>query len=994
MSWRLEETEKGSTDIVWDGVETGVAVSPLKGTANIQNANISTDTGEVLASYGRTNQAQQAITGGMLTPDGATLLNAPANLKAGTWIKVTASTITDIVPATNPVTAAIDYLVVGGGGGGGMARSVAENTAGGGGGGGEVVEDTVGITVGTHTVTVGEGGAGSTNISNLSQPGGDTIFGAISTALGGGRGGDGDVTADLDGGDGSSGGGGGGYEPTTVAGTGGTGTPDNNGGDGNIAGSGGGGGSAVGAGTSGGAADGGAGGADTSSSLSGSSVTYGGGGGGGAGSGSAGEASSSAGDGGDNTNGSNAPANRGGGGGGASQFGSSGDKIGGDGGSGIVIISYPTGSLLATGGNVTQIDGNTIHTFTSNGVFEVVLINSGGYYFVSYENASDKIKLSTKYDPFGANAITHGTTGSATFDTVATIGPAIAKAVEKYGTATNTEYRYYVLDDNGFVWVYDSGVYDATLISNGVGTQWMLPDPTNYGELDFTGMAVLNGWLNVLNCSSVWTKPTVNLGLPFIPAVNMKLSNPFPTHRNFAYTGNQGKMFYTDGNYIGEVLPTTSLLTFLANIQSYASYTSSTTTGTISALIGGSLPYTLDSNDDVARIPAVFFTDVYGTQPTNLTEGTVYWIEVNIETGTFQVYTASTGGSPRNIETGATGNQYFNTFYPSSADAGALGANSTVQFTQQRVNLPYNEVSQCMVEVGNTVIIGGTSNILYPWNQIDATPSDFIALPEANVQTMINVNNMVYVFAGSKGNVYITNNSVASLALKVPDYCAGIAGTPLTYIEPYFTWFDAMYLRGRVYFSILDQTATKAGNCGGVWSFIPTENAYAAQDIGASLRLENQNSYGSYNGTARILIPNEEQLAISPQFWSFWQNSHSIAASTFGIDYTNTVPVTTFRIETDLLQSGTFLYKKTFEQIEYKLATPLAAGDSLQLYYRLNATDGWTSCGTVIEETTNRLSGYFKVNFEKTQWTQFAAEATTPGTTSSSFVRLVQLRLS
>lgn len=44
----------------------------------------------------------------------------------------------------------------------------------------------------------------------------------------------------------------------------------------------------------------------------------------------------------------------------------------GAGGSGVVIISYPTGSVNATGGTKTTAGGNTIHTFTSNGTFTIV----------------------------------------------------------------------------------------------------------------------------------------------------------------------------------------------------------------------------------------------------------------------------------------------------------------------------------------------------------------------------------------------------------------------------------------------------------------------------------------------------------------------------------------------------------------------------------------------------------------------------------------------
>jgi hypothetical protein len=54
-------------------------------------------------------------------------------------------------------------------------------------------------------------------------------------------------------------------------------------------------------------------------------------------------------------------ANLGGGGGG-------GGTTGANGGSGVVIISYP-GAQIGTGGTVTSVGGNTIHTFTSSGTY-------------------------------------------------------------------------------------------------------------------------------------------------------------------------------------------------------------------------------------------------------------------------------------------------------------------------------------------------------------------------------------------------------------------------------------------------------------------------------------------------------------------------------------------------------------------------------------------------------------------------------------------------
>jgi hypothetical protein len=42
--------------------------------------------------------------------------------------------------------------------------------------------------------------------------------------------------------------------------------------------------------------------------------------------------------------------------------------VGGAGGSGIVYISY-TGTQRGSGGTVTSSGGNTIHTFTTSGIF-------------------------------------------------------------------------------------------------------------------------------------------------------------------------------------------------------------------------------------------------------------------------------------------------------------------------------------------------------------------------------------------------------------------------------------------------------------------------------------------------------------------------------------------------------------------------------------------------------------------------------------------------
>lgn len=979
MTWRKE-----GDDLVYDGVELGIAPSPTKGTAHLQNVNIATETGEAMASFARFKQDQAAITNGTLTAsvsDGATLLDAPASLKAGDWITVSASTI-------GSVTATCSYLVVAGGGGGG--GSVASEASGGGGAGG-LLASTFSPSVTSYAITVGAGGAGGAT-GVVGTNGGNSVIATVATATGGGGGSGGGVGGQ------NGGSGGGGQSGGMTAGGTGTVGQGNNGGTGfegtGADESGGGGGGAGAVGANGASNAGGAGGNGTASSISGTSVTYAGGGGGGADDtpGAGGTGGGGAGTSGPSPN--NGTDGLGGGGGG--NFGA---QSGGDGGNGIVIISYTTGSMSATGGAITFSGGNTIHTFTTSGTFTVHSIATAGQYFVSYKDSNNKVKLSAIFDPYGLYPIVHGTSGTATFSTLAVVNQAISKATEKYNTDDSTEYRYYILDDNGYVWVYDTQVYATTLAANGVGEAWMLPDPTNYGSEEFNSLAILNGWLIVLNNSELQGKPTVDLGRAFVVLENdgndLLLINPFPTHSNFALVGNQGKMYYCDGNYIGQLLPTTSIATGFSNTQSYAAFTGSGTTGTITELISGSTPFLRDGTGAIARVPVVIFKSQTGSVPSSITEGTVYWAQVSTTNArNFTLFTTQTGGTALTITTVGNGT-YLNTFYPVGNQDNTAGTHVTLlQFTEQRLNLPTFETAQCMVEIGNTVLIGGKTNTIYPWNQVTALPSDIIELPETDVKSMINVNNMAYVFAGNKGNVYITNNSSASLVTKVPDYCAGVPGTPLSYIEPRFTWGDAVYLRGRVYFSILDQTSTKSGNCGGVWSFVPTQNFSYGQDTGIQLRLENQNSYGDYDGMATILIANEDQNAIAPQYWAAWQDSYSEATSTaFGIDQTDDIPATTFVIETDLLKTGDFLNKKTFQQTLFQFTTKLASGDSIALYWRVNSTDAWTAFTDQINEAGNVISGYYKQNFQKGQWLQLRAVVTTNGTTTSSFGRFKELRI-
>ena len=247
----------------------------------------------------------------------------------------------------------LQALVVGGGGGSGNGNN--SEGAGGGGAGGYQYSASLPVSIQAYTVTVGTGGA-------KANDGVASSFSTL-TANGGGRGGN--SNSNSANASGSAGGGG------TSNGTSGTAAQGNVGGVGNptsiTTGAGGGGSSAAGAN----AAAGGAGGAGTANTIqTGGSQTYAAGG---AGSGAVA-----------------GPANTGNGGG-ASHLAASGSA----GGSGVVIIRYTTGSVTATGGTITTVGGDTVHTFTTSGTFTVsaiqqsVLPNTQYYVLASGLTAND-----------------------------------------------------------------------------------------------------------------------------------------------------------------------------------------------------------------------------------------------------------------------------------------------------------------------------------------------------------------------------------------------------------------------------------------------------------------------------------------------------------------------------------------------------------------------------------------------------------------------------
>jgi hypothetical protein len=365
-------------------------------------------------------------------------------------------------------------------------------------------------------------------------------------------------------------------------------------------------------------------------------------------------------------------------------------------------------------------------------------------------------------------------------------------------------------------------------------------------------------------------------------------------------------------------------------------------------------------------------TWTYGWNPaTGITGQNNYLKSAN--TGT-QIYSHEAIVAPDNKVYYCDGN-WIGRFYQTAISTGfnPASGNTTTHTADNTKVLPATDTAQCLAPLGNTLLIGGINNIIYPWDTFSQLPSFPIFVAEYNIQKMITVNTNTFIFAGNRGRIYYTNGAQAQLFKKVPDH---ISGT----VEPYFTWGGIASNKNQLYFGVkgLTNAGASLSGYGGLWAIDLDTKA---------IRLMNLLSYNTELGYATAIIPNFSTNPAGAGIYIGWDSG----VSAYGIDTTSSTPQTSYTayIETDIIPVGTFLDKKTFSNLEFKLSTPMVAGEGIRISQRSNINGAWTQVG---ETTTTVLSDVYPVNFESTQWVQFKIEMKSTAS-NPSYVRLRNLLL-
>jgi hypothetical protein len=287
-----------------------------------------------------------------------------------------------------------------------------------------------------------------------------------------------------------------------------------------------------------------------------------------------------------------------------------------------------------------------------------------------------------------------------------------------------------------------------------------------------------------------------------------------------------------------------------------------------------------------------------------------------------------------------------------------------------------------MVDLQRTLMIAGNKDI-YPWDYVSAQPSSSFPVDE-QIYKLINILNNIYIIAGTKGNIYVSNGSSAQILIKIPDYIAGV-------IDPIWSWGGMMVHRSKLWVQALAQNSSGTNILAGIFSLLVSPGLLVEQSSG--LVMESQNSYGLTPASGAkanaLLIDNETWSSGVDSYYSAWSNGASVG----GIDYNDGTPWQGGEpiIETDIIPIGNYLVKKTLGSIEFKLDRPLATGDSIALYWRPSLTNSYTQI-PLVDTSANLLSNYAGTAINQAQWAQFKV-VFTAASSSTSFLPIRELRL-
>lgn len=270
----------------------------------------------------------------------------------------------------------------------------------------------------------------------------------------------------------------------------------------------------------------------------------------------------------------------------------------------------------------------------------------------------------------------------------------------------------------------------------------------------------------------------------------------------------------------------------------------------------------------------------------------------------------------------------------------APGTSATYTWTQQHLVLPEDYQVKCLAEQNNNLMIGTWvgANIydnmiadIFPWDGSSTTYNTPIQINERGVNAMINIGGYLYILAGTDGKIYKSNGIQAWEIAKIPEHIITLADKFLDFYPG-----SIMNHKGRLFFGVTKGSVSLTGI--GIYSLVETNQ-------GNYINFEHFISTGTTSGsnalgaTALLGISNSQFLVGWVDNTAYGIDLLSITSYAYSVNYSG-------YFESKLHQVGNYENPRQFTKLEFTLAKELAVDEGIQIKFRVNLTDDFTTIGT------------------------------------------------
>lgn len=290
-----------------------------------------------------------------------------------------------------------------------------------------------------------------------------------------------------------------------------------------------------------------------------------------------------------------------------------------------------------------------------------------------------------------------------------------------------------------------------------------------------------------------------------------------------------------------------------------------------------------------------------------------------------------------------TDDRYVGSIKENSGSTFDPATGGTYTYNNQALDMPSREINQCLEELGVNLLVGGsTFNKIYPWDRSSDSYNLPMDVPEFNIRRMKNIGGIVYILAGTWGNIYQTQGSYVRHVRKLPTYLTNNAGSIQS--NP-ITWGGIAASNNTLLFGV--STAT-SGNSG-LWRMYPD----------GRIVIDNVPSSGSANVVG---------LYAKDDFYSM---GYSGGADTFNSNLYGLVLYSNFEtvLQSGLYQVATKMEKGAYHRLELVIAKP-ATGGGARVSYRQDLSSSFTTIDTFTADsstTTFSSEGIGLIDIDKIQ---------------------------